>query len=177
VAHRGDDRPLKRRGPSRQPRIRILVVCEGKKTEPQYLRQLQHHVRNPRLHVEAVGPAGVPVTVVQTAIELRDQADDDARRQRDENLRWDEVWAVFDIDDHPNVGEARRLANDHEIHLAVSNPCFELWALLHFADQQSHIERHVLRAILQRHVPGYDKELPFPSSMADTPGRSGVPAS
>lgn len=161
MARRHDDRPIRRRGPSRQPKIRILVVCEGKKTEPLYLSQLQRHVRNPRVHVEPVGPAGVPVTVVQTAIELRKQAEEEARRQRDENLLWDQVWAVFDMDDHPNVANARQLAMSHDIRLAVSNPCFELWALLHFVDQRAHIERARLRAILQQHVPGYDKELPF----------------
>jgi hypothetical protein len=161
MARRHDDRPIQRRRPSRQPKVRILVVCEGKKTEPLYFRQLQHHVRNSRIHVEPVGPAGVPVTVVQTAIALRGEAKDDARRQRDENLLWDEVWAVFDMDDHPNVAEARQLAAAHDIRLAVSNPCFELWALLHFADQQAHVERGRLRSMLQDHLPDYDKELGF----------------
>lgn len=161
MSRRGDDRPIHRRGPSRQPKVRILVVCEGKKTEPLYLKQFQHHVRNPRVHIEPLGIAGVPITVVQTAIELREQADDEAKRQRDENLRWDEVWAVFDVDDHPKVADARQLAVAHGIQLAISNPCFELWALLHFADRRAHIERGKLRAMLQQHVPGYDKELPF----------------
>jgi hypothetical protein len=161
MARRHDDRPIKRRGPSRQPKFRILVVCEGKKTEPGYLRQFQHHVRNPRLHIEALGPAGVPLTVVETAIEQRALADEEARRQRDVNLCWDQVWAVFDMDDHPNVAVARQLAAQNDIALAVSNPCFELWAFLHFADQRSHIDRVKLRAALQKHHPGYDKELSF----------------
>jgi hypothetical protein len=161
MARRHDDRPIKRRGASRQPKFRILVVCEGKKTEPGYLKQFQHHVRNPRVHIEALGPAGVPLTVVQTAIEQRARADDEARRQRDVNLRWDQVWAVFDMDDHPNVAAAKQLALQQGIALAVSNPCFELWAFLHFADQQSHIHRVKLRAALQKHLPGYDKELAF----------------
>ena len=152
MARHHDDRTIQRRGPSRQPKIRILVVCEGKKTEPLYLKRFQHHVRNQRVHVEPLGPAGVPLTVVQTAIDLRHQAADEARRQRDENLLWDQVWAVFDMDDHPNVADARQLAMTHDIRLAVSNPCFELWALLHFADQRAHVERGKLRAALQQHV-------------------------
>lgn len=161
MGRRHDDRSIQRRRPTRHPKIRILVVCEGKKTEPLYLRQFQHHVRNPRVHVEPVGPAGVPVTVVRTAIDLRRRAEDEARGQHDENLLWDEVWAVFDMDDHPNVAEAKQLATANDIRLAVSNPCFELWALLHFADHQAHIERGKLRAMLQQHLPGYDKELVF----------------
>jgi hypothetical protein len=161
MGRRHDDRSIQRRRPSRQPKIRILVVCEGKKTEPLYFRQFQHHVHNPRVHVEPVGPAGVPLTVVQTAIDERRKAEDDAQRQRDENLRWDEVWAVFDMDDHPNVAEAKQLATANGIRLAVSNPCFELWALLHFVDQQAHIERGKLRPVLQPHLPGYEKVLVF----------------
>jgi hypothetical protein len=161
VARRHDDLPIRRRGPSRQPKVRILVICEGKKTEPGYLKQFQHHVRNPRVHVEPLGPAGVPITVVETAIARRRIADEEARHQRDENLRWDQVWAVFDIDDHPNVAAAKQLAQANDILLAVSNPCFELWAFLHFADQRGHIERDKLRVALQEHLPGYDKELSF----------------
>ena len=98
MARRHDDRPITRRGPSRQPKIRILVVCEGKKTEPRYLKQFQLHVRNPRVHIESLGPAGVPISVVERAMSERKLAEAEVRRQRDENLRWDQVWAVFDID-------------------------------------------------------------------------------
>lgn len=104
----------------------------------------------------------MPRTVVEVAIRLKDEADQEARRQRDENLRWDEVWGVFDVDAHPKLGEAKQLAKDHFINLAISNPCFELWALLHFQDQRAHIERQKVRAALQRHMPGYDKTLDFP---------------
>lgn len=161
MARRHDDRPIKRRGPSRQPKIRILVVCEGKKTEPGYLKQFQHHVRNPRVHIESLGPAGVPVSVVERAMTERRLADEEARRQRDENLRWDQIWAVFDIDDHPSVAAAKQLAVDNDVALAVSNPCFELWPLLHFSDQRAHIARDKLRSLLLKHLPGYDKELEF----------------
>lgn len=158
---RHDDRPIGRRGPTREPRRRILIVCEGEQTERGYFEAFQHAVRNPRVHVEVAREQGVPLTVVKLAIEKRDEAERDARRQRDENLRWDEVWGVFDVDEHPNLERAIALAHAHAVKLAVSNPCFELWALLHFQDQRGHIERHKLRAALQRHLPGYDKSLDF----------------
>ena len=156
-----DDRPLKRRGPTRAPKRRILIVCEGRQTERGYFEAFQHATRNPRVHVEVARECGVPLTVVQLAIRLRDEANDDAKRQRDENLRWDEVWGVFDVDEHPNLERAVALAHEHSVKLAISNPCFELWALLHFKDQRAHIERDRLRALLQRHLPGYDKSLDF----------------
>jgi hypothetical protein len=163
MGRRHDDRSIRRRGPTRQPKHRILIVCEGKMTEPDYFKALQHEVRNPRLHVKAIGPAGVPITVVETAISEKLNADDAAEREKDDNLRWDQVWAVFDKDDHPNLAAAMQLAERNAISLAVSNPCFELWALLHFEEQRSHIERTKVREALKRHLPRYDKELEFQS--------------
>jgi hypothetical protein len=158
---RRDDRPIGRPGPRRDPRRRILIVCEGSVTEREYFRSFQHAVRNPRVHVEVAREHGVPVTLVEVAVRLRDEAKESARGQHDENLLWDEVWGVFDVDEHPNLEQACQSAERSGITLAISNPCFELWALLHFQDQRSHIERHKVRAALQRFMPGYDKLLDF----------------
>ena len=43
----------------------------------------------------------------------------------------------------------------------MSNPCFELWAPLHFQEQRAQTESDRVRAALPRHLPGYDKELEF----------------
>jgi hypothetical protein len=157
-----DDRSIRRRGPTRDPKHRVLIVCEGRETERGYFKAFQHEVRNPRVHVEVARETGVPRTVVEEAIRLKREAEGDAKRQRDENLLWDEVWGVFDVDEHPHLDQARQLAEHHGIALAVSNPCFELWALLHFQDQRAHIERHKARVALQGRLPGYDKALDFP---------------
>jgi hypothetical protein len=50
---------------------------------------------------------------------------------------------VFDVEwpkNHPHLKEAIRLAAEHGIHLAVSNPCFELWLVLHFENQTAFID-------------------------------------
>jgi hypothetical protein len=47
---------------------------------------------------------------------------------------------------HPNLTEAVELATTHNIKVAVSNPCFELWFILHYEDQTAHIERHPAQA-------------------------------
>jgi hypothetical protein len=158
---RRDDKPIARRGPTRQPRRRILIVCEGSSTERGYFQSFQHAVRNPRVHVEVAREHGVPMTVVEDAARLKEEAEDAARRERDENLRWDEVWCVFDVDEHPRLNEARQRAKASALLLAVSNPCFELWAVLHFQEQRAHLARDKARATLQRHMLGYDKALDF----------------
>ena len=110
-----------RRGPSRRPAARIVVVTEGKKTEPGYLRVFSRLFRVPTVEVVPIGVGEDPRSVVERAIKEARSLVGDAASQRDA------VWAMFDRDDHATFEEARRLAADHGIPVAVSNPCFELW--------------------------------------------------
>lgn len=164
---RNDRRPFERAKPTREPKLRILVVCEGKVTEPKYLKDFQDHHRNPRVLVRVHKKQGAPMTVVTLAAEQRAESERQAKAEHDANLKFDEVWAMFDVDEHPKLKEAIELADREGVKVAVSNPCFELWALLHFEDQRGHIERKKLRERLKRHMKGYDKELDF-SKLRDT---------
>ena len=83
---------------------------------------------------------GVPLSLVDKAVatkrsELRDE-------KRGRGRAHDEIWCIFDIDAHPNVREAIQKARDHGIRLAISNPCIELWFILHFEDQTAYLSRH-----------------------------------
>lgn len=158
---RDDERALARRGPTRDPLPLILVVCEGKVTEPEYVEafRLAHGANTVRVRVES--PGGDPKALVERAIALRDTAERDARRARDVNLRFDEVWCVFDVDQHQRLDEARDLAEKKKIQLAVSNPCFELWLLLHFADQTAHVSPKQASVRLRKHLAAYDKHIQF----------------
>jgi hypothetical protein len=158
---RNDNRDYRRKAARRQPRFRILIVCEGEVTERSYFKLFQHHVKNPRVHIELPDEPGVPLTVVRTAVRRREESEVDADREGDDNLRFDSVWAVFDVDDHPNLDQALALARTSRIEVAMSNPCFELWALLHFEEQTAHIERRLLVPQLRKHCPDYEKKLPF----------------
>ena len=73
---------------------------------------------------------------------------------------YEEIWVVFDVDTHPFLAEARQQANDNSIKIAISNPCFELWALLHFQDQSAYIKCAEVRDLCKKHMNRYDKELP-----------------
>ena len=49
---------------------------------------------------------------------------------------------MFDVEwpqHHPNLGRALQIATHHGIRLAISNPCFELWLILHFEFQRAFI--------------------------------------
>lgn len=155
-----DKRPA--RGPAtHQPKRRLLVVCEGERTEPEYLRGLQAHVRNPLVHIELPPERGEPRRLVELAKQLRDEARRAARRERDDHLAFDEVWCAFDRDAHERFHEAVKMAQDNGLLLAVSNPCVELWLLLHLQDQPGAQDRHQLRRRLRDLLPSYDKGVRF----------------
>ena len=158
-------RDLRRRPASREPRRRILVICEGAVTEPKYFRALKRLFHNPALEIEIDDQHGTPKTLVAHAARRKKETAREAQRQRDAFLAYDEVWCVFDVDEHPLLPEARQQARDNGISLAISNPCFELWALLHFRDQTAAETRQKVRSLLKGHIPRYDKELPAPTLM------------
>ncbi len=53
------------------------------------------------------------------------------------------------------------MATDNGFRLAVSNPCVELWILLHFRDSPGAQHRHPLQRMLKAYIAGYDKGLDF----------------
>ena len=158
---RDRERHIGRNPAKREPKHRILVVCEGKVTEPEYFKALQHEFRNSLVHVEIDKQAGVPLTVVKRAIDLESQANAEAKENRDDDRKYDDVWCVFDVDEHPHLNEALELAKKSEMKVALSNPCVELWALLHFQEQNQQIHRHDVQRALREHLPRYDKVLDF----------------
>ena len=114
----------------------FLIVVEGEKTEPQYLKGLRDRLRLTSAHVVLAGAGATdPANIVRKAIELREER----RKLAEESLhvKYDEVWAVFDREaqNHPRgrqMPQAIELAMKNEIRIAVSNPCFEFWLLLHY---------------------------------------------
>lgn len=147
--------------PSRPPNKRILVLCEGKNTEPQYLLAFCRWHRNSLVEVSVTPGPGVPRTLVERARDGAREASERARRERDINLAYDEVWCVFDRDEHPGLEDARQMARDNDIETALSNPCFELWLLLHFRESPGLQGRKDMLRLLKKHIRGYDKHVDF----------------
>lgn len=82
----------------------------------------------------------VPLTLVQRA---REELKANKRAPKDD--RFDEIWCVFDRDDHPNLRQAIGEARDSGVRLAYSNSCFELWLVWHLEDYTAHVERNVIQ--------------------------------
>jgi RloB-like protein len=154
------------RKPARRPAFRdpkpvILIVCEGVRTEPDYFKGFAKAFRNPRIEVRIAPEHGVPLTLVTNAKDHKHRAESAARKEGDQNLAYDSVWCVFDVDEHPNIPDARQMARDNRIELAISNPCFELWLLIHFRDSPGLRDRTATQRMLLKHVPGYKKGVDF----------------
>lgn len=137
------------------------MVCEGEVTEPSYLKGFCRFAKNALVEVTVADRQGVPRTVVEIGKELKNKAADQARRENDDNLKFDRVWCVFDVDNHPHIDQARTMAGDNDIHLAISNPNFELWLLLHLQDSPGTQERSTIRNLLKKRWPKYDKAVNF----------------
>jgi hypothetical protein len=161
MPRRDSDRPLRRSRPSRDPLPRMLVVCEGKVTEPGYFREFAREERNRLVEVIIDDQGGSPKTLVERAASQKKAANREAFRMRDDNLKYDEVWCVFDVDQHPKLADAHQQARDNGIRIAVSNPCFELWLLLHYQEQTAFIERTKAAVLLRGHVKGYEKHVDY----------------
>jgi hypothetical protein len=125
-----------RRVNTREPKQRILIVCEGSKTERYYFEELR---KDHRLNAEVIvrGLGLDPSQLVETA-QTESRLDD-----------YDRVWCVFDRDTWPaqNFNNALAQARRLGIGVAYSNEAFELWYLLHFyyfdtgIPRQEYIER------------------------------------
>lgn len=155
-------RPLKRPYRSREPRKRFLIFCEGEVTEKAYFLDFRALLHSPLIEVEVAPEHGRdPKGLVELAKERREWARQQAKRHADANLLYDEVWCVFDVDEHDRLRDALQQARACSIPVAVSNPSFELWILLHFTDHWAYVDRHSLRSYVQNYIPGYDKKAEF----------------
>jgi hypothetical protein len=90
---------LRRRGPTREPYDRILIVCEGEKTEPDYFEDLRRHFRLSSANIEIAenDEGSNPINVVDCAI----------KRYRSDR-GYDRVYCVFDRDRHRVIGRRWR---------------------------------------------------------------------
>ncbi|HVB67576.1 MAG TPA: RloB family protein, partial [Acetobacteraceae bacterium] len=68
----------------------------------------------------------------------------------------DKIWAVFDRDQHLRYEEAIDLCRRHNVDVARSNPCFELWLILHETDYDKPDGGHAVQRHLRTLRPEYD---------------------
>ena len=149
---------LKRRKAQLEPRRLFILFLEGKKTEPTYFEALKRACRSILIKIEPHPGAGVPYTIAEKAVERAQELglSRRSRRRKDSYEDRDQVWAVFDRDEHPRFNEAVELCQNHGIGVGRSEPCFELWLILHERDYDRPNGRHAVQAELRGLRPEYE---------------------
>jgi len=147
---------------------RILIVSEGSKTEPLYFGEIRAayrlHTANVEVRPSELGTA--PIQVVQYARELFEKGD---RHKNIQRRAFEQVYAVFDRDEHGSYFDALKLADSLDgtlrndarqpvVFKAIASvPSFELWLLLHYEDIKAPLHRDEVMRRLKLHIPGYEK--------------------
>jgi hypothetical protein len=151
---------LERKIGKRMPYDRLLVVCEGTQTEPNYFNEIRrlYKLSSANIVVLPSKDGTQPQKVVNYAYECCQK-----------NNKWEKVFCVFDRDDHPNFENAiksaaaknEQLTNDQgekiQFYAIPSVPCFELWLYLHFSEITSEVSRFDLLRRLKEYMPAYEK--------------------
>lgn len=141
---------------------KIIIVVEGKKTEKQYFTNLKISFHKLTLHVEVHPGIGKydALSLVKYASELK-------KKDLNNNV-WDEqidqIWVVCDTEGVQNVRKiqsAKMLASRNGIKLALSNPCFEYWGILHYQKtfRPFQTPEKVKQYLREAYIPGYEESM------------------
>ena len=115
----------------------IVIASEGKDTERIYFKALAKEYTNPRVHVHILERSvdeqnnSSPEHVLKQLNDYKSQYELEAD---------DELWLVVDKDRWTEAMLSRvatECSQEVAMHMALSNPCFELWLLLHLEDAAS----------------------------------------
>ena len=153
---------LARKKEKRSSYERVLIVCEGEKTEPNYFQELVDCLELNTANVEIDGSCGSsPISVVNHAKHLYQE-------EKKAGDSYNKVFCVFDKDTHTTYDAALLLIKNSKpkdvFEAANSVPCFEYWLLLHFiymtkayAANGGKSSCGNLISALKQYLPGYDK--------------------
>ncbi len=150
---------LKCRKQKREPKRRFFIFCEGEKTEPTYFAAVKATYANALIDVNTIPGVGVPKTIAAAAAELARSLGLSPRSRKPQNSfeEDDEVWAVFDRDQHPDFDTAIDRCRGADVHVGRSNPCFEVWLILHETDYDKPDDGKAVQTYLAKLRPEYDK--------------------
>jgi hypothetical protein len=159
-----------RRAARRAPYDKVLIVCEGAKTEPTYFKDLIKWHDISSVNVRVSGDCGsAPTSVVQHALEL-------AKDEGKYGEPFDRVYCVFDRDSYhletqnkvyqTALAQMEAMQDGYAIN---SVPSFEYWLLLHFCDSRQQFAAQGKKSVgemvvkaLKAFWPTYEKGAPQP---------------
>ena len=122
-----------RKSQTRTPFKKIVIAMEGVKTEPAYFFAVKEKYKSSSLQIipldrETTDGRSAPKHVIDHL---------DSYVANNSLLKSDECWIVIDKDRSPVLQiklVAAHCSTHKNYHLALSNPCFEIWLVLHYKD-------------------------------------------
>lgn len=148
----------------RQLKPVVLIVTEGSQTEPKYFDSFRSRQTNIDIQVVS-GGAGSGTDYASLVRKATTYMEKNGLSTRN----GDRLWIVADADVNYNVADpmtvksrqleaAKKNAAKHGIQIALSNPCFEVWFLLHFKYSSGHLQDYsAVLAQLRSYLPSYEK--------------------
>jgi hypothetical protein len=129
---------------NKEPLKRILIVCEGEQTEPNYFRDFGLS----STEVMVVGAGRNTLSLVEKTKQIKDEREDKIAAP------FSSIWCVFDRDDNPahNVDNSIQKAKKYNFNVAYSNEAFEIWFILHFSYISTALSRSQYRDILNDYL-------------------------
>ena len=106
----------------------IIIAAEGTNTEKAYFDALAAEYFNPRVHVKVLDHLDL-ASAPEHVLTLLDGFRKEFRIRTD----YDELWLVVDVDrwGEDKLSSIATMCVQKLYQFAVSNPCFEIWLLLH----------------------------------------------
>lgn len=163
-----------RRGEKRKANPIIVILCEGKETEVAYFEKFNSRYTRVEVKVADRNSRGKdksratdPESLVKRSINIKNNKYDINKEDGDR------FWCVFDVDINYNndnakeskissIEKASNLANRNDILLGISNPCFELWYLMHFEYTTSNLKDYgAVKTRLEKYISNYSKQESF----------------
>ena len=131
--------------PYREPCKVILIICEGDSEEIYFNNFNKREWNCIRIRTPNSSYTD-PVNLVEFA-----------KRQK-QNLNPETTWCVFDIESKSQEVIDKTVRNAGKgINVITSNPCFELWFLLHFQHVSSNLNVTDTIQMLKNHISDYKK--------------------
>ena len=122
------------------------VFCEGK-SEEEYIKTLKQFFRKP-----------IKIKIEQKNVINKSKIDSYLQQEKFDKSK-DRIFLMYDLDIKNTLENLQEVEKKYKTHviLLVSNPCFELWYLLHFQNYVENDSSKDVENALRRYVSNYQK--------------------
>lgn len=126
---------------TKQTRATVYVVTEGSNTEPLYLKEVWNLTQSSQQNYALRFAPNKSGSGRRNPSALVDKANDYINRSENQLSERDQVWIVCDVDNWPKQDQenlSKWVKEESKIKrgVAISNPKFEVWLIMHLTDKK-----------------------------------------